>query len=105
LRASDIHIETFDARKPVRVRLRIDGELLPYLELPARLRFAMVARSRSWPTWTSPSTASRRTARSTSRAWRPPVELRVVTVPTSRGLEDVVLRLLGAKPLPLEASA
>ena len=33
----------------------------------------------------------------------PPVELRVVTVPTSRGLEDVVLRLLaGAKPLPLE---
>ena len=32
----------------------------------------------------------------------PPVELRVVTVPTSRGLEDVVLRLLaGAKPLPL----
>jgi type II secretory ATPase GspE/PulE/Tfp pilus assembly ATPase PilB-like protein len=31
------------------------------------------------------------------------VELRVVTVPTSRGLEDVVLRLLaGAKPLPLE---
>ena len=34
--------------------------------------------------------------------WRPP-ELRVVTVPTPRGLEDVVLRLLaGAKPLPLE---
>ena len=33
----------------------------------------------------------------------PPVELRVVTVPTSRGLEDVVLRLLaGAKPLPLD---
>ena len=33
----------------------------------------------------------------------PPVELRVVTVPTSRGLEDVVLRLLaGAKPLTLE---
>ncbi len=32
------------------------------------------------------------------------MELRVVTVPTSRGLEDVVLRLLaGAKPLPLDA--
>ncbi len=38
-----------------------------------------------------------------SRFGGPPVELRVVTVPTSRGLEDVVLRLLaGAKPLPLE---
>ncbi len=32
------------------------------------------------------------------------MELRVVAVPTSRGLEDVVLRLLaGAKPLPLDA--
>ena len=39
-----------------------------------------------------------------SRFGGPPVELRVVTVPTSRGLEDVVLRLLaGAKPLPLDA--
>ena len=38
-----------------------------------------------------------------SRFGGPPVELRVVTVPTSRGLEDVVLRLLaGAKPLPLD---
>jgi hypothetical protein len=29
LRASDIHIETADPPRPVRVRLRIDGELVP----------------------------------------------------------------------------
>ena len=45
-RASDIHIETEPAphNVRVRVRLRIDGDLVPYLELPARYRFAMVAR-------------------------------------------------------------
>ncbi|TXH71573.1 MAG: hypothetical protein E6Q88_07645, partial [Lysobacteraceae bacterium] len=30
--------------QPVRIRLRIDGDLVPYLELPPRLRFAAVAR-------------------------------------------------------------
>ena len=43
-RASDIHIETEPAPHNVRVRLRIDGDLVPYLELPARYRFAMAAR-------------------------------------------------------------
>ena len=43
-RASDIHIETEPAPQNVRIRLRIDGDLVPYLELPARYRFAMVAR-------------------------------------------------------------
>ena len=33
----------------------------------------------------------------------PRVELRMVTVPTARGLEDVVLRLLSSlKPMPLD---
>ena len=42
-RASAIHIETEPAPHNVRVRLRIDGDLVPYLELPAPC-FAMVAR-------------------------------------------------------------
>jgi type II secretory ATPase GspE/PulE/Tfp pilus assembly ATPase PilB-like protein len=68
-RASDIHIETEPAPGNVRVRLRIDGDLVPYLELPARFRYAMVARHQDHGRpWTSPSTANRRTARSTSRA-------------------------------------
>ena len=41
-RASDIHIETEPAPRNVRLRLRIDGDLTPYLELPAR--YARVGR-------------------------------------------------------------
>jgi len=104
-RASDIHIETEPAPQNVRVRLRIDGELTPYLELPARFRFAMVARIKIMASMDISEHRKPQDGKiDFSRFGGPPVELRVVTVPTSRGLEDVVLRLLaGAKPLPLEA--
>jgi type II secretory ATPase GspE/PulE/Tfp pilus assembly ATPase PilB-like protein len=104
-RASDIHIETEPAPQNVRVRLRIDGDLTPYLELPARFRFAMVARFKIMANMDISEHRKPQDGKiDFSRFGGPPVELRVVTVPTSRGLEDVVLRLLaGAKPLPLEA--
>ncbi|MBI3101518.1 MAG: Flp pilus assembly complex ATPase component TadA [Burkholderiales bacterium] len=103
-RASDIHIETEPAPGNVRVRLRIDGDLVPYLELPARFRYAMVARIKIMATMDIAEHRKPQDGKiDFSRFGGPPVELRVVTVPTSRGLEDVVLRLLaGAKPLPLE---
>jgi type II secretory ATPase GspE/PulE/Tfp pilus assembly ATPase PilB-like protein len=104
-RASDIHMETEPAPQNVRVRLRIDGDLTPYLELPARFRFAMVARIKIMANMDISEHRKPQDGKiDFSRFGGPPVELRVVTVPTSRGLEDVVLRLLaGAKPLPLEA--
>ncbi len=84
----------------MRIRLRIDGDLAPHLELPARFRFALVARIKIMANMDilgapqAPGWQDR-----FSRFGGPPVELRVVTVPTSRGLEDVVLRLLaGASP-------
>jgi len=103
-RASDIHIETEPAPHNVRVRLRIDGDLVPYLELPARYRFAMVARIKIMASMDISEHRKPQDGKiDFARFGGPPVELRVVTVPTSRGLEDVVLRLLaGAKPLPLE---
>ncbi|WP_422844889.1 GspE/PulE family protein [Acidovorax sp. M2(2025)] len=103
-RASDIHIETEPAPHNVRVRLRIDGDLTPYLELPARYRFAMVARIKIMAGMDISEHRKPQDGKiDFARFGGPPVELRVVTVPTSRGLEDVVLRLLaGAKPLPLE---
>ena len=103
-RASDIHIETEPAPRNVRVRLRIDGDLTPYLELPARYRFAMVARIKIMAGMDISEHRKPQDGKiDFARFGGPPVELRVVTVPTSHGLEDVVLRLLaGAKPLPLE---
>ena len=103
-RASDIHIETEPAPQNVRVRFRIDGDLVPYLELSARFRYAMVARIKIMASMDISEHRKPQDGKiDFSRFGGPPVELRVVTVPTSRGLEDVVLRLLaGAKPLPLD---
>ena len=103
-RASDIHIETEPAPQNVRIRLRVDGELAPYLELPARFRFAMVARIKIMASLDISEHRKPQDGKiDFARFGGPPVELRVVTVPTSHGLEDVVLRLLAsAKPIPLE---
>jgi type II secretory ATPase GspE/PulE/Tfp pilus assembly ATPase PilB-like protein len=103
-RASDIHIETADAPRMVRIRMRIDGELVPVLELPPRLRFAVVARIKIMADLDISEHRKPQDGKiDFARFGGPHVELRIVTVPTSRGLEDVVLRLLGgARPMPLE---
>jgi type II secretory ATPase GspE/PulE/Tfp pilus assembly ATPase PilB-like protein len=102
--ASDIHIETADAPRQVRIRLRVDGELLPFIELPARLRFALVARIKVMADLDISEHRKPQDGKiDFARFGGPHVELRVVTVPTTRGLEDVVLRLLsGLKPMPLD---
>ncbi|MBA4344199.1 MAG: secretion system protein E [Methylibium sp.] len=104
LRASDIHIETFEAPKPVRVRMRVDGDLVRYLELPARVRFAVVARLKIMADLDISEHRRPQDGKiDFSRFGGAPLELRMVTVPTSGGLEDVVLRLLGGmRPLPLD---
>ena len=102
--ASDIHVETADVPHAVRIRLRIDGELMNYLELPARLRFAVVARIKIMADLDIAEHRKPQDGKiDFARFGGAHIELRVVTVPTSRGLEDVVLRLLsGLRPLPLD---
>ena len=96
-KASDIHIESNPGGRNLRVRFRKDGVLVNYLEIPARFRNAVISRLKIMASSTSPSGASRRTARSTSGASAPlDVELRVATIPTANGLEDVVMRVLAA---------
>jgi type II secretory ATPase GspE/PulE/Tfp pilus assembly ATPase PilB-like protein len=104
-RASDIHIETAQAPRNVVVRLRIDGELVRHLELPAQYRFALVARLKIMAGLDISEHRKPQDGKiDFSRFGGEGVELRMVTVPTSRGLEDVVLRLLsGLKPMPLDS--
>jgi type II secretory ATPase GspE/PulE/Tfp pilus assembly ATPase PilB-like protein len=104
LRASDIHLETGEPPRPVRVRLRVDGELMPYLELPSRLRFAVVARLKIMADLDIAEHRKPQDGKiNFARFGGPKVELRVVTVPTQHGLEDVVLRLLGGlSSMPLD---
>lgn len=100
--ASDIHIETAEGR-PVVVRMRVDGELAKVLELPPPLRFALVARLKIMADLDISEHRKPQDGKiDFARFGGPHVELRMVTVPTTRGLEDVVLRVLasaGAMPL------
>ena len=103
-RASDIHIESDDEQpKPMKIRLRIDGELRVYLELDARFRFALVG----WlKIMASLDISEHRRPQDGkidfARFGHVAVELRMVTVPTAQGREDVVLRILSAgTALPL----
>jgi len=103
LKASDIHIETQAAPNKIRIRLRIDGELVNHLEVEARFRFALVARIKIMANMDISEHRKPQDGKiDFSRFGGTRTELRVVTVPTFNGLEDVVLRLLaGSKALPL----
>jgi type II secretory ATPase GspE/PulE/Tfp pilus assembly ATPase PilB-like protein len=104
-KASDIHIETRPAPRTVLIRLRLDGELRRYLEVESRYRYALVARIKIMA---GMDIAEHRKPQDGkidfARFGGSKTELRVVTVPTANGLEDVVLRLLAAsRPIPVDA--
>ena len=103
-KASDIHIETQPAPNKVRVRLRLDGELVNYLEVESRFRYALVARIKIMASMDISEHRKPQDGKiDFARFGGSKTELRVVTVPTTGGLEDVVLRLLaGSKPLPMD---
>jgi len=105
LGASDLHIEPYADRKDTIVRYRVDGSCFTHMKIPAAYRRAIVSRLKIMANL---DIAERRKPQdgkisfklSTSRN----MELRVATLPTAGGDEDVVLRLLTAKePMSLHA--
>ncbi|WP_395386165.1 GspE/PulE family protein [Paucibacter sp. JuS9] len=101
---SDIHIETLPGREKLKIRFRKDGQLRPYLELPHTYRNAMIARIKIMcdldiSERRKPQDGKINFARFSAQHR---LELRVATIPTNNGLEDVVMRILSsAKPIPL----
>jgi type II secretory ATPase GspE/PulE/Tfp pilus assembly ATPase PilB-like protein len=103
--ASDIHVEPYAARTDTVIRMRIDGSCVEYQRIPASYRRALVSRLKIMARL---DIAERRKPQDGKIKFRLPqgrdIELRVATIPTAQGDEDVVLRLLAAsEPLPLEA--
>ncbi|MBL0085694.1 MAG: Flp pilus assembly complex ATPase component TadA [Ideonella sp.] len=102
---SDIHIECQPGAEKVRIRFRRDGVLKPYIELPPNYRSALVARIKIM---CDLDISERRKPQDGKIAFSrymqgQRLELRVATIPTANGLEDVVMRLLAsAKTLPLD---
>ncbi|HUL76640.1 MAG TPA: GspE/PulE family protein, partial [Vicinamibacteria bacterium] len=101
--ASDIHVEPYGKTDPTRVRFRIDGDCTEYTTVPAPHRNALVQR---FKIMAKLDIAEKRKPQDGKIRFRGPmgtIELRVATIPTSGGNEDVVMRILAAsKPLPLD---
>ena len=102
---SDIHIECQPGTQKVQVRFRRDGVLKPYIELPHTYRSALVARIKIMCDLDISERRKPQDGKINFSRWSQgqKLELRVATIPTANGLEDVVMRLLAsAKTLPLE---
>jgi general secretion pathway protein E len=89
--ASDIHIEPFETRSMV--RLRIDGTLRDLIELARALHGAIVSRVKIMAQLDIAEKRLPQDGRITLRVAGKPVDVRVSTIPTGHG-ERVVLRLL-----------
>lgn len=103
--ASDVHIECAPGREKVKIRFRSDGRLRPYLELPHNYRNAIVSRIKVMCDLDISERRKPQDGKIDFSRFMPQhkLELRVATIPTMNGLEDVVLRLLAsAKPIPLD---
>jgi type II secretory ATPase GspE/PulE/Tfp pilus assembly ATPase PilB-like protein len=103
-KASDIHIEPLPGKAKTGVRFRIDGSLQPYIEVPSHFRQAMITRLKIMCDLDISEKRKPQDGKIKFRKFGPlDIELRVATIPSSGGVEDVVMRILAAgEPIPLE---
>jgi type II secretory ATPase GspE/PulE/Tfp pilus assembly ATPase PilB-like protein len=101
--ASDIHIESYPGDKNTRIRFRRDGVMAEYLQVPSSHRGALVSRLKIMA---SLDISEKRKPQDGKIEFPMgggrPLELRVASIPTTGGLEDMVLRILASsKPVGL----
>jgi type II secretory ATPase GspE/PulE/Tfp pilus assembly ATPase PilB-like protein len=103
-KASDIHIEPMPGKFKTGIRFRIDGSLIPYIEVPAQFRQAMVTRLKIMCDLDISERRKPQDGKIKFKKYGPlDIELRVATIPSAGGVEDVVMRILaGGEPIPLE---
>jgi len=101
--ASDIHIEPSGGKKKTVIRLRKDGTLVPYYEVPSRLRAALVARIKVMSGLDISERRKPQDGKIDFKRFGPlKIELRVATLPTVGNQEDVVMRVMaGGEPIPV----
>ncbi len=102
--ASDIHIEPYPGKENTQVRIRVDGSCTVYQTIPFNYKNAVVSRIKIMADL---DIAERRLPQDGKIKFKKyggkDIELRVATIPTQGGLEDVVMRILAAgEPIPLD---
>jgi type II secretory ATPase GspE/PulE/Tfp pilus assembly ATPase PilB-like protein len=101
--ASDIHIEPYGKEENTRIRFRIDGDCVNYQEIPAIFRNPLVARFKIMARLDISERRKPQDGKIRFRMRDRTIELRVATMPTVNGNEDMVMRILAAsKPIPLD---
>lgn len=100
---SDIHIETYPGIRNTTVRFRKDGMIRKYFEFPPRFRNALISRLKIMAKLDITEKRRPQDGKIELKySLADKIELRVATIPTANGLEDIVMRVLaGAKPIPL----
>jgi type II secretory ATPase GspE/PulE/Tfp pilus assembly ATPase PilB-like protein len=95
--ASDIHIEPSPITKATSIRFRLDGVCQEYMKVPNSMVRGIVSRIKIM---SNLDIAERRLPQDGKIKFRrkgvPAFELRVATLPTAGGFEDVVLRILAS---------
>ena len=101
---SDIHIEPLPGKGKTGVRFRKDGTLVPYIEIPASYRSALVARVKIMCDLDISERRKPQDGKIQFKKYGPlDIELRVATIPSTGGVEDIVMRILAAgEPIPLD---
>jgi type II secretory ATPase GspE/PulE/Tfp pilus assembly ATPase PilB-like protein len=101
---SDIHIEPYPGKAKTEIRFRRDGNLQPYIEVPASYRNALSARLKIMCDLDISEKRKPQDGKIKFKKFGPlDIELRVATIPTAGNVEDVVMRILAAgEPIPLE---
>ncbi|MEQ1774784.1 MAG: GspE/PulE family protein [Burkholderiales bacterium] len=102
--ASDIHIEPYPGKAKTEIRFRKDGSLTPYIQVPASYRNALAARLKIMCDLDISERRKPQDGKIKFKKFGPlDIELRVATIPTAGGVEDIVMRILAAgEPIPLD---
>jgi len=102
--SSDIHIEPYPGKGKTQIRIRVDSICIVFESIPSAFRDKIVSRIKIMADL---DIVERRKPQDGKIKFKkyggPDIELRVATIPTQGGVEDVVMRILSAgETLPLD---
>ncbi len=102
---SDIHIEPYPGKEGAEIRFRVDGACTKYQTIPYHYKRAIVSRLKIMSELDISERRKPQDGKIKFKKYSPlDIELRVATIPTVGGEEDVVMRILAAgEPISLDA--